>query len=257
MLEDRVFDEISGFPKTVQQPRCPICDHDTSILDCVDFNIYPEKTGIPIYYNICSHCDFCFSPEMYKWSPEEFGKYVYNEFYVKVDPDYVYKRPAEDAATIINRFGSVKHQIRHLDYGGGQGVLSSILRENGFDSIAYDPFVNKDVNLSDLGKFDLITSFEVFEHVPDVHHLMTTLGGLRKDNGVIYFSTLMSDGNIKRGERLHWWYAAPRNGHISLFSNKSLSIISEKYGLKLGHFNESRHLMWGDIVPSWAIGTVL
>ena len=257
MLENKVFDEISGYPKSNPQPRCPICDHDTAILDCVDFNIYPEKTGIPIYYNICSHCDFCFAPEMYKWSPEEFGKYVYNEFYIKVDPDYVYKRPADDAATIINRFGSVKDQIRHLDYGGGQGVMSSILRENGFDSIAYDPFVNKDVNLSDLGKFDLITSFEVFEHVPDVHHLMTTLGGLRKDDGVIYFSTLMSNGNIKRGERLHWWYAVPRNGHISLFSEKSLAIISEKYGLKLGHFNESRHLMWGDIVPEWAKGTVL
>jgi hypothetical protein len=34
------------------------------------------------------------------------------------------------------------------------------------------------------------------------------------------FSTLLSDGNIKLGQKLTWWYASPRNGHISLFSRR-------------------------------------
>jgi hypothetical protein len=40
----------------------------------------------------------------------------------------------------------------------------------------------------------------------------------------VLFSTLLSDGEIVRGRPLRWWYAAPRNGHISLFSAQSLRL---------------------------------
>ena len=72
------------------------------------------------------------------------------------------------------------------------------------------------------GSFDLVTAFEVFEHVPDIDILFTDLQSLVKAEGLILFSTLLSDGEIGRDRPLSWWYASPRNGHISLFSAQSL-----------------------------------
>ena len=238
------------------QPNCPICGGSTIVLDCIDFSKGFPKSGMPVYYNSCDDCDFCFSPEMCQWTPEQFGKYVYNDDYIKIDPAYLYERPLDNSEKIIGRFDRHKDKIRHLDYGGGEGVLVQILRDNGFNSTSYDPFVNIDVNIEDLGKFDLITSFEVFEHVPNPLELMDTLIKLRKSNGMIYFSTEVSDGNISKNQRLTWWYAAPRAGHISLFSKKSLLYLAKQYNLNLGIVGEGRWIMW-DRIPDWARGTIL
>jgi len=261
LLEQKTFNENNGLLNN-ENEKCPICDHDTEIVDYVDFNKNNDhvgintNSGIPIAYNLCDECGFLFSPEMHKWTPDQFSKYVYNDTYIKRDPDYVYIRASEDAEVIIKRFSQHKDTIRHLDYGGGEGVLSKILRDNGFNSTSYDPFVNKDININDLGKFDLITSFEVFEHVPDVHNLMATLTSLRKPDGIIYFSTLTSDGNFEKNKKIDWWYAVPRVGHISLYSNKTLIHLSKKYNMILGSLSNARHVMW-DIIPDWAKGTIL
>ena len=68
------------------------------------------------------------------------------------------------------------------------------------------------------------------------------------------FSTLLSDGHIQKNQRLDWWYAAPRNGHISLFSKTSLTHLVEGYGLKLHSFSAGAHLMHGQNIPSWLQG---
>lgn len=238
------------------QPLCPVCNNQTEVLDCIDFNKGYPKSGLSIYYNHCGKCGFCFSPDMYTWTPEQFAKYVYNENYVNLDPDYVYDRPHGNADKIIERFQSCKKDIRHLDYGGGSGVLSNILNGNGFDSTTYDPFVNTETSIDSLGKFDLITAFEVFEHVTDVRNLMNILNILRKPDGLIYFSTLPSDGNISKDQRLSWWYASPSQGHISLFSQDSLVKLAYQNGLKLGSIGVGRWIMW-DSIPEWAKGTIL
>ena len=141
--------------------------------------------------------------------------------------------------------------IRHLDYGGGGGVLSKTLNALNWQSQTYDPFVNRETSVAELGKFDLITAYEVFEHVPDVQDLMVNLRTLLSDNGVILFSTLVSDEHIKPNQRINWWYAAPRNGHISLFTTKSLSILAQHHGFHFGSFSSGFHTFFTQ-VPPWA-----
>jgi len=105
--------------------------------------------------------------------------------------------------------------------------------------------------LDQLGQFDLITAFEVFEHVPDVQQLMCDIWQLLSENGVLMFSTLLSDGNIRPNERLSWWYASPRNGHISLFSRKSLTLLAQEAGYNFGSFSDLFHAFYTDM-PAWA-----
>ena len=228
-------------------------------LDAVDFNKsclettgkYLPYLGIPVDYVICSNCGFCFSPEIATWKLDDFNKMIYNEQYVIVDPDYIETRPRANAANLISMFGHHAKSIRHLDYGGGSGLLAKILKDSKWESVSYDPLVDTDASIDQLGKFDLITAFEVFEHVPDVQKLMENLRSLLSPNGIILFSTLISDDDIQINKKLSWWYASPRNGHISLFSRKSLTILAQNYGLKLFSFSAGFHAFFSS-VPPWA-----
>ena len=208
-------------------------------------------SGIPVSYVLCASCGFCFAPELGKWTLEEFAEKIYNRDYVLVDPDYVDARPRSNAAGLVAIFGDRAHAVRHLDYGGGRGLLAQLLRESKWQSVSYDPFVNRDADLGQLGKFDLITAFEVFEHVPDVRALMSNLRSLLAPDGIVLFSTLLSDGNIHANQKINWWYAAPRNGHISLYSKMSLKILAKDSGLIFATRSQGQHLFFTKI-PPWA-----
>jgi len=107
------------------------------------------------------------------------------------------------------------------------------------------------VKLSDLGKFDLVTAYEVFEHVPDVRGLARNLSSLIKTDGIVHFSTMLTDGKLIRNEPITWWYASPRNGHISLFSRDALYYLAANEGLNFTSFSPNLHAFWRT-VPSWA-----
>ncbi|MBU1977595.1 MAG: tetratricopeptide repeat protein, partial [Gammaproteobacteria bacterium] len=239
---------------------CPVCAGTCSLFDVVDFNKSCEEAngkflpqaGIPIYYARCGKCGFCFAPEIAAWSPDEFEKKIYNDEYAIVDPDYVELRPRTNATNLIAMFGDQTHSIKHLDYGGGAGLLARLLKESNWQSSSYDPFVDRNTHIGQLGKFDLITAFEVFEHVPNVLELMSNLRSLLAPNGLVLFSTLLSDGQINPGQRIDWWYASPRNGHISLFSRKSLTILAQKYGFNFVSFDVGMHAFFTKI-PHWAV----
>jgi hypothetical protein len=238
---------------------CPVCEKTALIYDVVDLNkscseswgAHLRLTGIPIYYHRCISCGFTFAAEFQDWPSERFLSQIYNDDYINVDPDYISKRPLSNADFVGKLFNDQRSVIRHLDYGGGNGLLSAKLGELGWDSRTYDPFPSNDLELSSLGKFNLITAFEVFEHVPDVRDLMSNLTSLMDEECVVIFSTLLSDDYIQSKGRLNWWYASPRNGHISLFSKKSLVELANLHGLEFGSFNTGLHCFFNRL-PDWA-----
>lgn len=239
--------------------NCPICNGQTVILDVVDFNKSCEEnrgkflplSGIPIYYIQCTCCLFTFAPEFKKWSENNFLEKIYNDQYIEIDPDYLDARPQTNFKVLEKLFSKSKQIIKHLDYGGGNGKLSEHLKNNDWNTKTYDPFPTNNSRLENLGKFNLITAFEVFEHVPDVNKLMKDLTEVMTDDCLILFSTLVLDDHIKSNSRITWWYASPRNGHISLFSKQSLVILSSRYKLNFGSFNNGFHCFYNQF-PNWA-----
>lgn len=203
-------------------------------------------------YVICQSCGFAWAPEFATWTPADFEREIYNAGYAEVDPDHLELRPRTNAETLLGTFPDPHRPLRHLDYGGGAGRLSELLRQAGWDSTSFDPFFSGPGSSKPEGHYQLITCFEVFEHAPDVAQLAQRLDALLARDGLILVSTLVSDGQILPGRPLNWWYAAPRNGHVSLYSTRSLSILAARQGWTTASVSPDIHLFWRGDFPAWA-----
>lgn len=232
------FDELP--PLSQQQyengPRCKICGESSRKFDIVDFNkICSEdfyKYGfseIVIPYYRCVNCEFLFTNYFDKWEMGDYSKFIYNTDYEKVDPDYINVRPRRSNKFFSKAFLGYEH-LSFLDYGSGTGLFAAQMRENGFYRYySYDPFSMPDFPN---GKFSVITAIEVIEHTPEPIKTFAEMASLLKADGLIIFSQVLQPDNIT-SVRCNWWYIAPRNGHISTYSIKTLKYLADHFNFDL------------------------
>ena len=231
------------------QVPCKVCGEGCRLFGFVDFHKSCEEargkklplSGLAVYYRRCGRCGFVFTADFDGWGFEEFRRYIYNSDYGLVDPDYAEARPAANARLVAETFPLAREATRILDYGGGAGLLAERLRGQGFSAETYDPFSEFDALPSE--RFDLITCFEVMEHVPQPRQTVKTMTGLLKDEGAIFFSTLVQPADFAQ-VGLGWWYAAPRNGHISLYSTAALARLFGEAGMKVASFSAGLHMAY-------------
>jgi hypothetical protein len=126
---------------------------------------------------------------------------------------------------------------RHLDYGGGYGILTRLMRDIGFDSFWFDPYTP---NLFAQGfdyihnlKIDVLTSFESFEHfinpIDDIEKILAI------SRNVIFSTQLLPTPTPKPGE---WWYYGLEHGqHVSFYSHDTLNFIAKNFNLNVYSYN--------------------
>lgn len=245
-------------PVSTAACACKICGSAAPLYGVVDFNksceevrgVHLPLAGIPVYYRRCANCKFLFTDSFDDWTTGQFKAHIYNDDYKLVDPDYAEARPLANASTIVQLWGAIKKETRVLDYGGGNDRLCAVLREAGFAAAeTYDPMVPEHAARPS-GKFDLVTSFETFEHVPDPLTAVRSIVELAAEPGLIFFRTLLQPADFDQ-QRLNWWYVAPRNGHISLFSRQSLALAWEQHGYKFASASEDIHFAFRTL-PEYA-----
>jgi len=232
-----------------QPVACKICGAPSPLFGVVDFHkscIEAQGkrlalSGRPVYYRRCSQCEFTFTTAFDGWDWDAFRARIYNDDYIVVDPDFVELRPVGNAHLIANSFPNAKSSIGILDYGGGNGVLAARLRDAGFSATTYDPYSS--LNQLPAEKFDLVTCFEVLEHVPTPQDTVATMMSLLKQPGAILFSTLVQPKEFP-AIGLNWWYAGPRNGHISLYSTQSLALLFKPHGMRVASFTDNIHFAY-------------
>jgi hypothetical protein len=132
---------------------------------------------------------------------------------------------------------------KFLDYGGGYGVFVRLMRDNGFDFYRYDTYCEnifaKGFEDSGSDKYELLTSFEVFEHLDNP---LKEIEIMLSKSDSIFFSTELQPENLKNEN--DWWYIMPWTGqHVSLFSIDSLKFLANKYDLNLYTNGRSFHLL--------------
>jgi SAM-dependent methyltransferase len=231
-------------PVSAKPVPCKICGGDAKLYGVIDFHKGHETlplSGVPIYYRRCVACDFLFTDAFDCWSDEQFKTYIYNENYLEIDPDYVGPRAHANADALVRMWGKYKAEMRILDFGGGNDLFCARLRANGFPvAVTYDPMVSAHAQRPD-GKFDLVTCFETLEHVPNPVASISQIVEFSAEPGFILYSTVVQPADFT-DQGLAWWYVAPRNGHISLFSKRALSALWGQHGYKTFSFNDGMHL---------------
>ena len=235
---------------------CKICGSPSPLFGVVDFHKscieaqgkILNLSGKPIYYRRCTACAFTFTDEFDDWSTEAFLAHIYNHEYALVDPDYVFARPTNNAKVVAETFLVSRNSLTILDFGGGNGLLASTLVQNGFNATTYDPFSG--FTERPRGPFNLITCFEVMEHSPFPSRTVSEMSRLLADEGLIFFSTLTQPANFDE-IRLQWWYASPRNGHFSLYSQRALTLLFQQNGLQLRSLTDLVHVAFRKL-PAFA-----
>jgi len=244
-------------PQLIADPgpiACKVCGAPSALFGVVDFHKSCIESqgrrlalsGVAVYYRRCTQCGFAFTTAFDAWKWDAFRDHIYNNEYIVVDPDFVELRPAGNAHLIANSFPDAKKTIQILDYGGGNGVLAARLRDQGFSAATYDPYSN--FNQMPAEKFDLVCSFEVLEHSPTPKTTIAAMVSLLKQPGAILFSTLVQPADFAT-VGLNWWYAGPRNGHVSLYSIQSLAILFKSHGMRVASFNDNLHLAYAQKPP--------
>jgi len=133
-----------------------------------------------------------------------------------------------------------------VDYGSGGGPMSRVLRERGIDAVSWDPVDNE--ALPEGKTFDVVTCFEVFEHAASTQSTTREILGLLAPDGVVVFSALTAD-HLPYHD-VGYWYIAPRNGHITIYSRKALKTLFALFGYKVHHFNDNVHKAYKEL-PVW------
>lgn len=221
--------------------NCYICNGTLKSLGTVPFDRnnagVPIVNDTPIEYVKCESCDCILCPEMLAWTPRMLGDFVYNEQYVNYDPDYISSRPTNYANTLLATIHPLKaRRFKHLDYGSGSGVMSNLLNSKGWNSRSYDPYSSP---TQPDGLFNFITAIEVVEHSLNINDTISDMKKYLDRNGVILFSTLLSDDINDIG----WWYIGARNGHINIMSKQSMIITAKKHNLFFNSISANLHIL--------------
>lgn len=224
---------------------CKICGGAAPVLGAVDFNKACEaggslpRHGRDVTYRRCEACGFLFTRDMDDWPLERFAAEIYNADYARVDPDYLAARPERLAGMMLDGLVGKPRAIRLLDYGGGEGLLAARLRAAGWNALSWDPFVEG--GAPPAGPFHLVTCFEVMEHAPDPQAIAADIARLLAPGGQVIFSTLTQPEPFAP-HGLDWWYCAPRNGHVSLFTRDALARLWAGQGMGYRWLSEQFHL---------------
>lgn len=232
-----------------QTSICKICGNAANLYGVTDFNtaciqdhvhgyIYP-LSGVAIYYHQCDSCGLIYTNAFDNWSTDDYAKHIYNDEYVKFDPAYPKIRPQENASFLLKNFSAIA-RLSVLDYGSGSGQLAEELKLRGISISCWDPY-GRDKNKPD-GVFQLITCFEVFEHTANPKEVVSEISSLLDTDGFLFFTTLTNDSMQQKC--MDNWYIAPRNGHISIYSKKSLTDLFSQFDMQVKTIDSSTHIAY-------------
>lgn len=139
---------------------------------------------------------------------------------------------------------------RWLDVGCSAGFIVEAAKNAGYEAHGVDVeqwgvnFAQEQLKLDNvkqgfLGEqnypdayFDVITVYEVIEHVPDLNAFVKELARLLKPSGVIEIGT-PDVGHWRTPKPLHSWGAILPSEHLYYFSRTTLSQLLHKHGLKV------------------------
>jgi Methyltransferase domain len=192
-----------------------------------------------INYLSCSACDFIQTEDPF-WLKEAYAEPINRSDVGYVSRNLLFSKVTK--AIIVLFFN---RKARFVDYGGGWGLFVRLMRDLGYDFWRSDKYCpnlfapDYEVAEGNIEPFELLTAFEVFEHLPDP---MDEIQAMLKQSNNIFFSTLLQPS--VRPSPTDWWYYGLEHGqHVSFYTKASLQAMARKLNLHLSTDGVLFHLL--------------
>lgn len=137
---------------------------------------------------------------------------------------YLFSAIISTFSVVYNAFNT-RPLLRYVDYGGGAGLLTRLLRDRGLNAYSFDAFCENVYSsgfIADNSPSDFISLIEVVEHL---QYPMIEMSDIIKkfEPKVIFFTTVFAPDLMEE----NWWYLTPDTGqHINFFTKKSVSKLA-------------------------------
>lgn len=212
--------------------NCKICN---STAKKFDNGLILNKYNIEYFQ--CTKCDFVQTEKPY-WLEESYSDAIsVSDTGVMSRNIHFSKLTTTLLSILVNKKGEF------LDYGGGYGIFTRLMRDNGFDFYWYDKYATNLVARGFEGemvnkKYEAITSFENFEHFENP---LEDIEKIFRLTDLVLFSTDLVTTPAPATDK--WWYYCLEHGqHISIFSKKSLEYVAKKYDYHLISNDKNIHI---------------
>jgi len=192
-----------------------------------------------VQYFRCPNCSFIQTEKPY-WLNESYASAI-----TQLDIGLIQRNIelAKKTSLIIKFY--FNNNENFLDFAGGYGMLTRLMRDNGFNFYRQDKYCEnifaKSFDLVDIEnkRFEIVTAFEVFEHLEDP---MIDIDEMMNYSDSILFSTLLQPNHEISPEK--WWYVSPEMGqHIAIYHLNTLKYIAVVKGLYLYTNGKNLHLI--------------
>jgi SAM-dependent methyltransferase len=209
---------------------CPVCDQPGS------FESATEVARVPChvrcfqddYFTVwrCTNCGSLHSKENADL-PKYYSRYPFKDHKL----DYFASRAYANRLRLLRKVG-VRNDSRILDYGCGSGVFIDFLARRGFSNLhGFDAFIPRFADPSVLStKFDVVTSYDVIEHVSDPREYLKQLVDALADGGLLILGTPNADG-IRLSPKPPFPVELSQPYHRHIFSERQLFSLAREHGL--------------------------
>jgi 2-polyprenyl-3-methyl-5-hydroxy-6-metoxy-1,4-benzoquinol methylase len=238
---------------TVHYTNCPVCGSADikNVLSAKDYTASNET----FYIAECNSCTLRFTQDVP--DANSISAYYKSENYIShtntskgfINRIYkiVRKRTMREKRKLVEKITSIrKGQL--LDIGSGIGSFVNEMKQCGWNVTGLEPDeearnLAKQVYQLELkntnefyklpsGSFDVITLWQVLEHVHDLHAYIQQLKILLKENGKLFIAVPNYTSKDAAIYKEYWAaYDVPR--HLYHFSPQAIQVLIEKNGLKL------------------------
>ena len=172
-------------------------------------------------YLICSNCSSV-QVDNPTWIEQAHSKAISN-----LDTGLVSRCISASRLTATLLFLEGKKQSKGIDWGGGTGLLTRLLRDQGFELLSYDKYATAEhaegfeANLHEAEEpATFITSIECFEHLINPIDAFKSVSHKKE---YFIFTTDVIDTPPPDPANGSWWYYVPESGqHVTFISRKGL-----------------------------------
>jgi hypothetical protein len=198
-----------------------------------------------VKYFKCTNCQFIETEKPRYWLRE-----AYSSAIIDADTGIIGRNStlSKISAAIFLLF--CKKNSKILDYAGGYGIMTRMLRNIGLNCYWDDKYAEnifaKQFTDDKKSTYEMVTAFEFLEHMDEP--LKEISGIIRKYSPKIFlFSTTIHNGEPPKD----WWYFSENGGqHISLYTQKSLEYIALKLNLNYSTNGVNIHVFSKYKIPS-------